>query len=257
MKILFVGDIVGRIGREAVRQFVPKLIRREKIDFVIANGENLAHGKGITERTARSVLTAGVDLLTSGNHIFAKKGFDVVLSTLPVLRPANFPEAPGKGYEIFEVGARKLLVINLMGRGFMREVLDCPFKSLEKILEENKGKFDKVVVDFHAEATGESRAFGLFADGKVDAVFGTHRHIQTNDAQILPKGTFYITDVGMVGAYPSVLGVEAEEVIRSYLTGVPFRHEIPEEGKAEFGAVIVNLSSRPPSFRVLREFVSI
>ena len=257
MKVLFIGDIVGRIGRKAVKKVVPTLIREEEIDLVVANGENLAHGKGMTERIVKEVLEAGVDVLTSGNHIWAKKEYEIVLAKYPVIRPANYPEAPGKGYLINEVGTKKVLLINLLGRAFMRESLDCPFRKLDEILKETEGHFDLALVDFHSEATSEARAFGLYADGKVQAVFGTHRHIPAADAQILAKGTFYITDVGMVGAYPSVLGVEADEVVKSYLTGMPFRHEIPEEGKAEFNAILVDFNSQPFSFRQIREIVSI
>ncbi len=257
MRVLFIGDIVGRIGRKVIKQIVPSLIREREIDFVVANGENLAHGKGVAERTVKEVLEAGVDLLTTGNHIWAKKEYELVLNKYPVIRPANYPQVVGKGYSITEVGTKKVLIINLLGRAFMRESLDCPFKKLDEILEETEGQFDLALVDFHSEATSEAKAFGLYAAGKVQAVFGTHRHIATNDAQVLAKGTFYITDVGMVGAFPSVLGVKAKEVIKSYLTGMPFKHEIPERGKAEFNAVVVDFSSVPPSFQQLREIVSI
>lgn len=251
MKILFIGDIVGRIGRRAVVDLVPKIVRKEGVDLVIANGENLAHGKGITESTAKEVLGAQIDVLTTGNHIWAKKEFNLVLNKYPVVRPANYPDAPGQGYLVLEVGTKKVLVINLLGRAFMRESLDCPFRKLDSILQENKGKYEFALVDFHSEASSEARAFGLYADGKVEAVFGTHRHIPTADAQILPKGTFYITDVGMVGAYPSVLGVEGKEIIKSYLSGMPFRHHIPEEGAVEFNAVILETSAK--KFKQVRE----
>jgi len=251
MKVLFVGDIVGRIGRKATEFLVPKIIRKEQIDLVIANGENLAHGKGITESTAEQMLKAQIDVLTSGNHIWAKRESGVVLNKYPVIRPANYPDAIGRGYIVIESGTKKVLIINLLGRAFMRESLDCPFKKLDSILKENKGLFDIALVDFHSEASSEARAFGLYADGRVEAVFGTHRHIPTADAQILPKGTFYITDVGMVGAYPSVLGIEGEEIIKSYLSGMPFRHKIPESGSVEFNAVLLEIG-KEKKFKQIR-----
>lgn len=257
MKILFIGDIVGRIGRKAVKQIVPDLIRKEKIDLTIANGENIAHGKGLTEHTVQEVLDAGVDLLTTGNHVWSKKDYQTVLAKYPVIRPANFPNDFGVGYKIVEAGARKVLVINLLGRVFMRESLDCPFQTLEKILEETKGKYDFSIVDLHAEASSESRAFGLFADGKIDAIIGTHRHVATNDAQILPQHSFYLTDCGMVGENHSVLGIKKEQIINSFLTGMPFKHEIAEEGEAEFNAVILDLSKSPIKFKQLRKLVRV
>jgi len=257
MKALFIGDIVGKIGRKTIAKIVPEIVKKEKIDLVIANCENIAHGKGITEATIKEALDSQIDILTSGNHIWAKKDYELVLSKYPVLRPANFPTKLGEGVKLIEVGTKKVLVINLLGRVFMKESLDDPFKKFDEILEEYKGKFDLAIVDFHSEASSEARAFGLYVDGKVSAVFGTHRHIMTADAQILGQGTFYITDLGMVGATPSVLGIDKDEVIKSYLTGMPFKHEIPEDGKAEFNALIIDFSKDPYKFKQSREIISI
>jgi len=256
MKVLFIGDIVGKIGRKAVKKIVPSLVREEKIDLVIANVENVAHGKGITESTLKEVLDSQVDILTGGNHIFAKKGFDVLFLKYPLLRPANSPCRIGDSYKLIEVGTKKVLIVNLLGRAFMRESLDCPFRKIDEILKENK-KFDYAIVDFHSEATSEARAFGLYVDGRVNAVFGTHRHIPTFDAQILEKGTFYITDVGMVGAIPSILGIDKDEIIKSYLFGIPFKHIIPEVGNVEFNALLLDFSKKPYKFKQIRKIFSV
>jgi len=256
MKILFIGDIVGKIGRHTIEKVVPDLIHKEKVDLTIANGENLAHGKGLTESTANEVLNNGIDFLTSGNHIASKKDYETVLNKLPLIRPANFNTTIGDGYKIIEVLGKKILIINLLGRVFMRESLDCPFRKLEQILKE-ESDFDYSLVDFHSEASSEARAFSFFADGKVDAVLGTHRHVSTNDAQILEKGTFYITDCGMVGEKNSVLGIKKEEIIQSFLTGLPFKHDIAENGEAEFNAVILDLSKTPIKFKQIREIINV
>lgn len=257
MKILFIGDIVGKIGRKAVAKIVPDLIRKEKIDLTIANGENLAHGKGLTENTTQEMLDAQIDILTTGNHVFSKKNYLTIFSKFPVIRPANFNNDFGKGYKIVEAGTRKILIINLLGRVFMRESLNCPFTTLDEILEREKSKFDFSLIDFHSEASSEARAFGFYADGRVNAIIGTHRHIQTADAQILPQGSFYITDVGMVGENHSVLGIKKEEIVNSFLTGMPFKHEVAEEGEAEFNAIILDLSKSPIKFKQIRKLVRV
>jgi len=258
MKLLFVGDIVGKIARKAVKKIVPSIVREEGVDLVVANAENIAHGKGVTESTVKEVLNAQVDVLTSGNHIFAKKGFEAVFAKYPLLRPANFSSKfPGEGYKIIEIGTKKVLIVNLLGEAFIKEAVSSPFRKIDEILKECKGKFDFSIVDFHSEATSEARAFGFYVDGRVSAVFGTHRHIPTNDAQILEKGTFYITDVGMVGAIPSVLGIDKDEIIKSYLKGTSFRHIIPEKGRAEFSAILIDFSKSPFWFKQIREIVSL
>jgi hypothetical protein len=257
MKILFIGDIVGRIGRKAVAKIVPELIRKEKIDLTIANGENIAHGKGLTESTVQEVLNAQIDFITTGNHVWSKKDYLTVFSKFPVIRPANFNNDFGDGYRIIEAGTRKILIINLLGRVFMRESLDCPFQKLDEILEKEKGKFDFSIVDFHNEASSEGRAFGFYADGRVNAIIGTHRHVATNDAQILPQKSFYLTDCGMVGENHSVLGIKKEQIVNSFLTGMPFKHEIAEDGEAEFNAVILDLGKSPIKFKQIRKIVQV
>lgn len=257
MKILFIGDIVGRPGREAVQKILPKLIKKEEIDFVIANGENLAHGKGMTEKTHNEMVEAGIDCFTSGNHIWAKKEFIPYLEdkNVKVLRPANYPPgAPGRGYEIFEVGTTKLAVINLMGRVFFPVDLDCPFRKLDEILKEI-GEMP-TIVDFHAEATSEKRAFGLYAQKRVSAVLCTHTHIPSADEEILAQKTAYISDVGMVGTHDSVLGVEKELIIQKFLDQILTRHEIAE-GEVEFNAVLLEIDreGKTKSIKRVREFI--
>jgi len=262
MKILFIGDIVGKPGRLAVKELLPKIVKDKGIDFVIGNGENLAHGKGITESTYQEMIEAGIDYLTSGNHVWSKKEFVPFLDdkSVKVLRPANYPPGvPGRGVEIAEVGTQKLGIINLMGRTFFPQDLDCPFRKLDSILEELRNDYGDIpiVIDFHAEASSEKRAFGFYNDGRVSAVLGTHTHIQTSDEQMLPKGSAYISDVGMVGAKDSVLGVEKEIIIKKFLTQMLIHHEIPEGGKAEFGAVVLEVNRKGKAKRIerIRKFV--
>lgn len=257
MRILFIGDIVGRIGRKTIAKIVPELIQKEKIDLTIANGENLAHGKGLTENTIQEILDSQIDFITTGNHVFSKKDYETIFSKFPIIRPANFNTTIGEGYKIIEAGARKILIINLLGRVFMRESLDCPFQKLDEILEKEKDKFDFSIVDLHSEASSEARAFGFYADGKVNTIIGTHRHVATNDAQILPQKSFYLTDCGMVGENHSVLGVKKEQIINSFLTGMPFKHEIAEDGEAEFNGIILDLSKSPIKFKQIRKIVNV
>lgn len=261
MKILFIGDIVGRSGREAVKKILPSFVKKHEVDFVIANGENLAHGKGMTPNSYKEMVEAGVDYFTSGNHIFSKKDFIPELDNkkIKVLRPANYPEdVPGRGYEIAEVGSQKLVIINLMGRVFFAQDIDCPFRKLDQILKKIDLKNIPIVVDFHAEATSEARAFGFFTDGKVSAVIGTHTHIPTADEQILKKGTAYISDVGMVGVKESILGVDKEIILEKFLTQMSIHHEIPEEGEVEFNTVLIDIDRKGKAKKIerIRNFVS-
>jgi len=248
MKILFFGDIVGKIGRQAITQILPDLKKEYKPDLVIANAENLAHGKGVTRDTLESMMDIGVDFFTSGNHIWKKKDAYPVLqeNKLPLIRPANYPpEVPGTGYKIIEVGSKKVLIINLVGRVFMKEDFDCPFRALDEILKETKKqKPNVIIIDFHAEATSEHRAMGFYATGQVSAVLGTHTHIQTADEEISPKGTAYITDVGMVAAKDSILGVDKEDIIKKFLTQLPVEHTMPESGQVTVNAVFLEVDPK-------------
>ena len=240
LNILFIGDINGKIGREAVKLILPKLKKELKIDLVIANGENLAHGKGINETSVKEMLTAGLDWLTNGDHAFANK-LEVYDRNLPILRPANYSsEAPGQGYTLINVGNYKILLINLIGRVFMPMDYDCPFSKLEEILAKFANKnISAIIIDIHAEATSEKVAFSHFADGKVSAIIGTHTHVLTADAKIFPAGTAYITDVGMTGLADGVIGVDKESIIKTFLTQIKSPHVLPEKGQAIFNAVTI------------------
>ncbi|MBM4445872.1 MAG: TIGR00282 family metallophosphoesterase [Chloroflexi bacterium] len=237
MRILMIGDVVGRPGRRAVQQFLPGLCHDYDLSLVIANGENCAGGIGITPDTARELIDCGVNVITTGNHVWAKKEIIPYLdSELPILRPLNFPPgAPGHG--VLEV--KGVSIVNLIGRVFIG-AFDCPFRAIDCLLSEIKAVSKVIIVDFHAEATSEKVAMGRYLDGRVSAVLGTHTHIGTIDAYILPKGTAYVTDVGMVGPADSVIGVDAESVIRSFLAGMPHRFFMGE-GPVSFDAVLVEV----------------
>ena len=216
-----IGDVIGKPGRRAVQSLVPSLRRDEGIDMVIANGENTAGGFGLTADTAYELLESGVDVLTSGNHIWDQKEIIPYLDEgLPLVRPANYPNAPGRGSLVHD----GVLVVNLMGRVFMPP-LDCPFRTADEILREAEGESlpPIIIVDFHAEATSEKQAMGWYLDGRVSAVVGTHTHVGTVDSRILPKGTAYVSDVGMTGPMDSVIGSEVSVVVDRFLTGMPQR----------------------------------
>lgn len=244
MRIMLVGDVVGRTGRRAFRTHTPKLRAEQRIDVVIVNGENAAGGKGYTRKALDELYAGGADVVTSGNHVWDKKEVFSFIEDEPFLvRPANYPDGtPGQGYCIFPFKAHSIAVINLSGRSFMPP-LDCPFQKMEEILSAIEGKADLVVLDFHAETTSEKLAMGYAFDGRADIIVGTHTHVQTADAQILPGGTAYITDLGMVGAHMSILGVRSDLVIKKFRTGMPVRFEMAE-GNAEYAAVIVDVDHR-------------
>ena len=237
MLALVIGDIVGQPGRKAVYEALPGLRQQYKLDMVIANAENSAGGFGLTAAIARELIEAGVHVLTSGNHIWAQKDIIPELdSGIPVLRPLNYPPGvPGKGYLITE----QTMVVNLMGRTFMNDI-DCPFQAMDRLLEETKDRPPVVIVDFHAEATSEKMAMGMYLDGRVSAVLGTHTHVGTIDAQILPGGTAYVTDIGMTGPADSIIGDDAESVLRRFLTGMPHRLSVGK-GKPVFHGILVDV----------------
>lgn len=241
IKILFIGDIVGRPGRNAVKELLPDLVERHSVDFIIANGENLSGGSGMTFDKYKEMIDAGIDLFTTGNHIWKNKDIIPHLDDpdIMVLRPVNYPKGvPGRGMKVLEKNGKKLLVVNLQGRVFMADDVDEPFSLISKYADDNKDL--PILVDFHAEATSEKVALVNFLDGKVSAVVGTHTHVQTSDEKILPRGTGYITDVGMVGPEDSVLGVEKEIIIEKFLTQLPVSHKVAT-GAVEFGAVILTI----------------
>ncbi len=223
-RVLFLGDVCSEAGRKAVKQALPELKKRTRADFTIINAENAAGGYGITPRLAEGALDTGSDCLTTGDHVFDRKEAWEYLDEQPkLLRPLNYPVgAPGRGYALFEKEGFRIGVINLLGRVFMKP-LDCPFQRVLPAVEELRRQTPVVLVDFHAEATAEKRGMGWFLDGKVSAVVGTHTHVQTADEQLLPGGTAYITDVGMCGAFDSILGMKKDLSLRRMLEGVPVR----------------------------------
>ena len=237
MLVLAIGDIVGQPGRKAVHEFLPQLRQKYRPDIIIANAENAAGGFGLTPAIAQELIEAGVHVLTSGNHIWAQKDIIPELdSGIPVLRSLNYPPGvPGKGYLITE----QIMVVNLMGRTFMNDI-DCPFQAMDRLLEETKDRPPVVIVDFHAEATSEKMAMGMYLDGRVSAVLGTHTHVGTIDAQILPGGTAYVTDIGMTGPTDSIIGDDVDAVLRRFLTGMP-HHLSVGKGKPVFNAILVNV----------------
>ncbi len=238
MNILLIGDVVGKVGRRTIACLLPEIRRDHDLDIVIANGENAAGGKGLTPSTADEMFEAGVEIITSGNHIWRyNEIYPYLDSEAPVLRPLNYPEgAPGRGF----LCHNGVAVINLMGRTFMPGALDCPFRGADDALT-NIGDCDIVIVDMHAEATSEKAAMAWYLDGRVSAVIGSHTHIPTADARVLPKGTAFVTDVGMVGSRDSILGVEKQPVIDAFLNQLPTRFTTDEHGPVVFNSVLIQV----------------
>jgi len=237
--ILAIGDVVGKPGRKAIGQWVTPLREEFGLELVVANGENAAGGLGLTSDVAQEMLAAGVDVLTSGNHIWAQKEILPYLdSQMPVLRPLNYPGGvPGRGYLV----KNGVAVVSLIGRTFMGNYVDCPFKAMDRLLSEIR--VPNVVVDFHAEATSEKVAMGRYLDGRVSAVLGTHTHVGTVDTVILPKGTAYVTDIGMVGPIESIIGDDTESVLHHFLTALPHRLSVGK-GKPMLNAVMVEIDEK-------------
>ena len=242
MKILFIGDIVGKPGRQAVAALLQKLKREYHLDCVIANGENAAHGAGVTTATVKELLAAGVDVITTGDHVWDQKGFEQEIESLPqIIRPANIaPSAPGQGSVVINVGDKSCIgVLNLIGRVFMPNN-DCPFRAARTEVAKLTRQTNIIIVDLHAEATSEKIAMGRYLDGQVSLVVGTHTHVQTADEQILPKGTAYLSDAGMCGPHDSVLGRDVNAVIHRFVSGMPQRLEVATD-KIELCGVIVDV----------------
>jgi metallophosphoesterase (TIGR00282 family) len=241
---LFVGDIIGQPGRRALKRYLPRIREKHSPDLIVANAENAAGGIGITEEVGRELLEL-VDVLTSGNHIWDKKESLSYLDREPkLLRPANYPPLnPGKGSVVLEGAAGwKAAILNLQGRVFM-EPLDCPFRVADEEVEKLRAVTPIVLIDFHAEATSEKQALGWYLDGRVSAVIGTHTHVPTADERILPRGTAYLTDVGMVGGFPSVIGIRPEQAVARFLTARPQRFE-PEKKGIVFSSVLVEVDPK-------------
>jgi len=248
MRMLFLGDVVGRSGRAAINETLPALRERYGADFVVVNGENAAGGFGITEQILTELLDAGADVVTSGNHVWDQREALVFIERHDrLLRPINFPQgAPGRGAGLFKASnGADVLVINAMGRVFMGD-LDCPFRAVDRELEACglKSGADAILIDFHAEATSEKEAMGHFVDGRATAVIGTHTHVPTADEQILAKGTAYISDAGMCGDFDSVLGMDKEEPLQRFLTKIPSGRFSPSSGEATLCGVAIEVDDR-------------
>jgi len=256
-RVLIIGDVIGRAGRDALRRHLPVLRDRHRPAFVVANGENAAGGVGLTEEVGRELFSM-VDVLTSGNHIWDKKeGIAYMEKELRVLRPANYPSpAPGKGRVVVAgPDGLKLGVLNLQGRVFM-EPIDDPFRTADAAIEELRKETPCLIVDFHAEATSEKVALGYYLDGRVSAVVGTHTHVPTADERILPGGTAYITDLGMAGSRNSVIGIRKEQAIQKFLTSRPIRFE-PDKGGSFLSGVVVEIDpSTGKALSIVREILT-
>ncbi len=245
MKILFIGDIVGKPGRMAVREILPGLISDRGIDLVIANCENAAAGFGITREIVEELYNNSVDILTSGNHIWDKREvLEFITDYETLLRPANYPEkVSGKGSVLMPTAAGDYVgVLNLAGRIFMQPI-DCPFKTAKNKIAELREKTKVIIVDIHAEATSEKKALGWYLDGEVSAVLGTHTHVQTADDEILPQGTAYISDVGMTGPFDSVIGIKKDAIIERFLTGIPNKFEVAK-GDVRLQGVLLDVDAQ-------------
>jgi len=241
VKILFVGDIIGSFGRAVLKSALPEIKEALSPDFIIVNGENSAHGYGITQKIYTELMDLGISAVSMGNHIWDKKD---ILNNIGffenMVRPANYPkEVPGKEYLVIEnYEGKKLGLLNLLGRVFMPPI-DCPFKSAEEIIAKIKKETNVIFVDFHAEASSEKCAMGFFLDGKVSAVVGTHTHVMTNDDRIMPQGTAFLSDVGMTGPQNSIIGMRKDQILKRFLTSMPEKFEPEEEGPGIFNAVYI------------------
>jgi 2',3'-cyclic-nucleotide 2'-phosphodiesterase len=244
LKLLFIGDIVGRPGREVVADRLPRLRTERGIDFVIANGENAAAGAGITGTIAKSILESGVDAITLGDHVWDQRGWENEIAQIErVCRPANLPSAcPGWDHLIIEARGFRVAVFTVLGRSFMNMKADCPFLTADRLIEQLRAQADAIIVEMHAEATSEKQALGWHLDGRVTAVLGTHTHVPTADATILPKGTAFMCDVGMTGPYASVLGREVKPVVQRFLDGMPRRFDVATED-VRLSAALVEISA--------------
>ena len=249
MRLLFLGDVMGRAGRRAVQEHLPKLRDDWRLDFVVVNGENATAGMGLSGDHAKALLDAGADCLTLGDHAFDQKDMLRFIENEPrIIRPINFAKgAPGKGFRLFSArGGKKVLVTQVLGQVFMKRPFDDPFSALEPVLKAHPpgGQAAAVIVDMHCEATSEKMAMGHFCDGRASLIVGTHTHVPTADAQVLPGGTAYLTDAGMCGDYNSVIGMEKAEPMRRFLTGMPKARFTPALGDATLSGVFVQTNDK-------------
>jgi len=242
MNVLFIGDIFGTRGQEALEKYLPKVKEEYRPDVIVANGENLDKGFGLTLKTYKFLMSQGVRCVTMGNHTFSKRELLDFMEDANIVRPANYhKDVPGKGVQILRFNDKTLAVVNMMGRIFMGDPLDNPFSKMDELLEDIEA--DYIVVDFHAEATSEKLAFGHYLDGRVDAVVGTHTHVPTADAMVLPNKTLYISDIGMTGAKFGVLGGDKETILRKFTTGMPSRIKEDTSKTLQFNAVLLDLEN--------------
>ncbi len=241
MKILAVGDIVGRTGLQKLKEVLPSIVKENNIDFVIVNGENAADGMGITEKMYKEILALNVDVVTMGNHTWGKKEIFNFIDDKHIIRPANYPNNnPGRGYDIYICNGKSICVINLIGRTTMPVLTENPFLIAKDIINKIKNEVDIIIIDFHAEATAEKIAMGYYLDGEATIVYGTHTHVQTADEDILEKGTGYITDIGMTGPKRSVIGMDVEVSLKRFSTSLPERYKLAE-GKGKFNSCLFEI----------------
>ena len=251
LTILCIGDIFGEPGRRVLAHFLPRLRAELEVDLVVANVENAAAGFGVTPALARGFLDGGVDVMTSGNHVWDRKEIiEYIVKENLLLRPANYPRgAPGVGSVVVKAGAHRVGVLNLQGRVFMAPI-DCPFLTADAEVERLRGETPVIVVDMHAEATSEKQAMGWYLDGRVSAVVGSHSHVQTADERLLPGGTAFLTDLGLTGPFDSVIGVDKELAIQRFLTGMPNRFE-PARGRAQVQGAVIRIDSESGRARAI------
>jgi len=240
LKLLFIGDVVGRPGREIIQERLVRIRQDHALDFVIANAENAAAGAGINGSIAKSLLESGVDAITLGDHVWDQRGWETEITQIDrVCRPANLPsKCPGWDHQIIEARGFRVAVFTVLGRSFMNMKADCPFQAADRMIEQLKAQADAIIVEIHAEATSEKQAMGWYLDGRVTAVVGTHTHVPTADAAVLPKGTAFMCDLGMTGPYRSVLGRAIDPIVQRFLDGMPRRFEVATEDVRLSGAVI-------------------
>ena len=244
MKILAIGDLVGNCAINELKTKLPKICAQEKIDFIIVNGENVAEGMGMTEKNFHDILDQKVDVITMGNHTWGKKDIFKFIDHPKIIRPANYSKpVPGKGYNVYECKGKKIAVINLIGRVDMNVLSDNPFLIAKSIIEKIKNQVDIIVIDFHAEATAEKIAMSYYLDGEATIIFGTHTHVQTADEKILPKGTAYITDLGMTGPKNSVIGMNIQSSLKRFETTLPEKYKIAE-GECMLNGVVFEIDNQ-------------
>ena len=241
MRSLAVGDIVGKVGLQKLKETLPKIVEENNVDFIIVNGENAADGMGLTEKMYKDILSLNVNVVTMGNHTWGKKEIFNFIDDKSIIRPANYPDNnPGKGYNIYECNGKKICVINLIGRTSMNVLSENPFIKVKDILNKVNNIVDIIIVDFHAEATAEKIALGYFLDGEVNIIFGTHTHVQTSDERVLSKGTAYITDIGMTGPKESVIGMDIDVSIKRFLTSLPEKYKVAD-GEGKFNSCLFEI----------------